>query len=136
MTKWSVLCLFLVLGSLSQSIRAQQSHFSMNGPKFYEMLAERDAQYERTLGTMTPKDEIDYWKDQEVYEKRLREQHPEAFAWYMTKKKAMYQEHYVACEVFCVNSATYWSKVKEYLQVPTEIKLFELGPSLGLVSSK
>ena len=136
MKKWNVWFVLLVLGSLSQSLQAQQSHFSMNGPKFYEMLAERDAVYERTLGNMSAKDETDYWKDQEAYEKLLSEQHPQAFAWYIAKKKAMYQEHYIACEVFCVNSPTYWSKVKHYLEVPTEIKLFELSPSLSLVSSK
>lgn len=136
MKRWSLLCFVLLLGVLPQSMSAQRSHLSMKGPKFYEMLAERDAIYERTLGVLQTKDETDYWKDQEVYEKSLAAQHPQAFTWYITKKKAVYQEHYLACEVFCVNSPTYWAKVKHYLEVPTEIKLFELGNSLSLVGSK
>ncbi|MEM7484255.1 MAG: hypothetical protein AAF348_03515 [Bacteroidota bacterium] len=98
-------------------IFAQDQNHTVNGFRFYEKLAQRDADYEQSLLLLSNQDESDYWADQRVYERNLGKMNFTSYLVYMKGKKDAYKEHLKSCTHDKPHSELYFQKAKEYLSL-------------------
>ena len=117
-----LLLLVLILGFAGQS----QAQGTANSKllRFYENLAERDAAYEQGF-QLDQQDELDYWNDQENFERELGKSNFSFYLVYMKSKKEAHREYLKECEGSCVHSEVYWSKMRNYLSVPDASEFFK-----------
>ncbi|SHG72898.1 hypothetical protein [Flagellimonas flava] len=117
-----VLLVFLISGLSLTAWSQERAH--VQGLRFYENLAERDAHYEQGLHNLSAQDELDYWLDQRNYELQLGKANFSAYLVYMRVKKQAYQEHIQACDGSCIHSPLYLEKAREYLSLSDNDDLF------------
>ncbi len=134
--KKGVFFLVLVLLTFSLPTLAQETPASTLRLRFYEQLAERDAQYEENMAFLSTQDEQDYWNDQEDYERMLGKSNFTLYLVYMKSKKQAYLKYLQNCDGSCERSAMYWSKAREYLSIPDSTDIFEVYPSKLAQSSR
>ncbi len=111
-------------------VSAQGDLRMQQGLRFYEKLAQRDADYEQSLQLLSNQDEVDYWMDQRNYERHLGKANFTSYLVYMKGKKDAYNEHLQTCDHKTPHSDLYLEKAKEYLS------LSDLEFSLGQNSRK
>lgn len=100
---------------LGQWIMAQEEETMVHSLRFYEKLAQRDADYESSFQMMREQDEQDYWIDQRNYERHLGKANFAAYLVYMRGKKEAYYQHLQHCGSTCVHSPEYYKRAQEYL---------------------
>ncbi|MEO0901725.1 MAG: hypothetical protein AAFY00_06750 [Bacteroidota bacterium] len=122
MKRSCLLLLVLILGFAGQS----QAQGTANSKllRFYENLAERDAAYEQGF-QLDQQDELDYWNDQENFERELGKSNFSFYLVYMKSKKEAHRIYLKECEGSCVHSDVYWSKMRNYLSVPDASEFFK-----------
>ncbi|MFD2100550.1 hypothetical protein [Flagellimonas iocasae] len=81
---------------------------------FFGELAQRDAVHEQSLISYNKEDELDFWRDQERYEKDLQEHHHVAYNAYMEGKKEAYLDHAKLCGDKCTHSDSYFERAYFY----------------------
>ncbi|MEM9362431.1 MAG: hypothetical protein AAGA43_07350 [Bacteroidota bacterium] len=118
-----MLLLVLLLGFARQS-QAQGIAANSKLLRFYENLAERDAAYEQGF-KLDQQDELDYWNDQENFERELGKSNFSFYLVYMKSKKEAHREYLKACKGSCAHSDIYWSKMRNYLSVPDASEFFK-----------
>ncbi|AWX44863.1 hypothetical protein HME9304_01868 [Flagellimonas maritima] len=124
--------LLVLICSYSLGIVAQQSANSVIGLRFYERLAQRDADYEQSLFLLSNQDESDYWADQENYERHLGKIDFTSYLVYMKSKKDAYAEHLGNCEHKMSHSELYFQKAKAYVSLLDSD--YELGKNASKVA--
>ena len=107
--------ILIFTGCLCQGTRAQEMESVVHGLQFFEMLAQRDAQYESSFQMSHAQDEHDYWSDQRNYERHLGKADFTAYLVYMRGKKQAYHLHLQNCDSTCSHSPTYYQRAREYL---------------------
>nr|WP_299382696.1 hypothetical protein [Allomuricauda sp.] len=85
--------------------------------RFYEQLAQRDADYEIELYKLGGQDELDYWADQADFERQLGKANFPGYLAYMKGKKEAYELHLEACSTQCANSELFFQKARDYLSL-------------------
>lgn len=105
------------------------------GLRFYEKLAERDADYEQSLQLLGNQDESDYWIDQRNYERHLGKANFTSYLVYMKSKKDAYHEHMQTCEHKYKHSDLYLEKAREYLSVSNSNDILSLKAQKVVQSS-
>ncbi len=105
-----------------------QSHGQVAGVdskllRFYESLAERDASHEQSL-RLDYQDEMDYWNDQENYERQLGKSNFSFYLVYMKSKKKAYRSYLRECAGSCEHSDVFWLKMRNYLAIPDSTDIF------------
>nr|WP_298995293.1 hypothetical protein [uncultured Allomuricauda sp.] len=118
-----LLLLVLLLGFAKQS-QAQGTTTNSKLLRFYEDLAERDAAYEQGL-QLDHQDELDYWNDQESFERELGKSNFSFYLVYMKSKKEAHRKYLKECKGSCVHSDVYWKKMRNYLSTPDALDLFK-----------
>lgn len=87
---------------------------------FYEERAKKDARYEQTLKLQDTEDEVDFWNDQERYERSLQKIDNEGYKTYLRSKKVAYSQHRLNCDKKCNHGDYYELKATFYsLHEPT-----------------
>ena len=107
--------ILIFTGCLGQGILAQEMETVVHGLRFFEMLAQRDADYESSFQMAHAQDEHDYWVDQRNYERHLGKADFTAYLVYMRGKKQAYHRHLQDCDTTCSHSLTYYQRAQEYL---------------------
>lgn len=115
--------MILIISGLSVEAWSQGGAH-VQGLRFYERLAERDAMYEQGLQNLSNQDELDYWADQRNYERHLGTSNFAAYLVYMKGKKQAYQAHFKSCNTDCVHSQVYLEKARAYLSLSESDYLF------------
>ncbi|MCL6267003.1 hypothetical protein [Flagellimonas myxillae] len=104
----------------------------VQGLRFYEQLAQRDASYEWGLHKLEALDEQDYWTDQRNYERHLGKANFPAYLAYMKGKKEAYQQHLEQCDGTCVHSRLFLERAKEYLSL-SDAEFMSWSPANNVV---
>nr|WP_298792167.1 hypothetical protein [uncultured Allomuricauda sp.] len=110
-------------------VSAQSNPHTKHGLRFYETMAQRDADYEHTFQMMNHQDEQDYWSDQQNFERHLGTADFTSYLIYMKGKKDAYFTHLQNCDDHCLHSELYFKKAGEYLSSSDFDKL--LSPKTG-----
>lgn len=131
-----LLLVVLFLGFAKQS-QAQDAALDSKLLRFYESLAERDALYEQNL-RLDHQDELDYWTDQENFERELGKSNFSFYLVYMKSKKEAHRSYLQQCDGSCQHSDVYWTKMRNYLSTPdiSEVFNFETGEVVQSVVKK
>lgn len=124
-----ILLVFFMSG-MSGVAWAQEAH--VQGLRFYERLAQRDALYEQELNHVDHQDELDYWTDQRNYERHLGKVNFSGYLAYMKVKKEAYKAHLEQCIHTNSHSQLYFQKAREYLSLSDSENLF--GKEVGKVA--
>ncbi len=101
-----------------------QGDTRVQGLRFYENLAQRDALYEQELMVISDQDEVDYWTDQRTYERHLGKVNFPAYLAYMKAKKEAYRGHLEQCAHLNSHSQLYFENAREYLSLSESEYLF------------
>ncbi|WP_420321234.1 hypothetical protein [Flagellimonas sp.] len=101
---------FCCVGAFSQN-KVPVKH----GLHFYEAMAQRDAAYEHSFQMVNTQDELDYWLDQQNFERHLGTADFTSYLIYMKGKKEAYFDHLQNCVATCAHSELYFKKAGEYL---------------------
>ncbi|MEM9077611.1 MAG: hypothetical protein AAGC43_11245 [Bacteroidota bacterium] len=117
-----MLIIVLLLGFAKQS-QGQEPIANSKLLRFYENLAERDAAYEQGL-ELNGQDELDYWTDQENFERELGKSNFSFYLVYMKSKKEAHRKYLQECQGSCPHSDVYWSKMRNYLSAPDASDIF------------
>ncbi|WP_097044658.1 hypothetical protein [Flagellimonas pacifica] len=113
---------------------AQDKAHTKHGLRFYEQLAQRDADYEKSLQLLTHQDESDYWIDQGNFERQLGKSDFASYLAYMKGKKDAYNGHLKTCDHKVPHSELYLQKAKEYLSL-TDLEFTMMKDSQKVVRS-
>ncbi len=122
----------LVLGFVLQS-HGQATVTDSKLLRFYENLAQKDAANEQSL-KLDYQDELDYWNDQESFERELGKSNFSFYLVYMKSKKEAHRKYLKECKGLCEHTEVYWNKMRNYLSVPDASEFFKQN-SEGLVQS-
>ena len=121
--KRSYLFLGILLVGLSLQVQGQTALTDTKLLRFYEDLALRDAIYEQGL-QLDHQDELDYWNDQENFERELGKSNFSFYLVYMKSKKEAHRKYLQECKGSCDHSDVYWNKMRNYLSVPDASEFF------------
>ena len=94
--KWSHLLLLGLLLGFAQQNQAQRTMSDSKLLRFYEDMAERDALSEQAL-KLDQQDELDYWHDQENFERELGKSNFTFYLVYMKSKKEAHRKYLQEC---------------------------------------
>ncbi len=110
---YGILLLGMLLCGLF-SLQAQEAE--MNSLEFFELRAHQDAAYEHHLQWNHREDEVDYWKDQQRFEEKLRKKYFLAYRTYREHKKKAYLIHEQECDKSCAHGDYYLMYASYYTQ--------------------
>ncbi|MEM6865847.1 MAG: hypothetical protein AAF575_11705 [Bacteroidota bacterium] len=133
--KRSYFLLMLVLIGFIKESRGQSAGGDSQLLRFYKNLAVRDATHEQTMN-LGHQDELDYWIDQENYERQLGKLNFSFYLVYMKSKKEAHRNYLQQCKSNCEHTAIYWSKMRNYLSVPDSVDVFQKYAGKWAQSSK
>lgn len=82
---------------------------------YYQQRAIEDAKYEQQFSAETKAEEEAFWKEQDDYEKNLKQNDKKAYRAYMKEKKDAYAKHYEHCNHhYCHHSDYYYHHASFY----------------------
>lgn len=102
------------LSSFAQSIPGQN-----NNMIFFVERGKKDALIEQTLQLPQLEDEVDYWKDQRIFEKALKKMSYQGYQAYLNAKLVVYNDHAQRCDAQCVHGQYYYLQASFYTEVGT-----------------
>lgn len=102
--------LLLLLGGQAV-LRAQQTPSD-----FYARMGKSDGLYEQSLNFDQESDELDYWRDQRFFERKLYQENPVAYRGYLQAKREVYLAHRPLCGSSCQHGDYYWLQSAYYAQ--------------------
>lgn len=97
--------------------------------RFYELLAQKDAQYELSHIFTSDDDERDFWRDQKSFENALALKDKIAYKYYLKHKAKFYLNHKSECIPNCFHSELFIKNVTFYMKLYKE-KTYEEGVAL------
>jgi hypothetical protein len=105
----------LTLMTLPFGLWAQEERI-MDTEVFYEILAQKDAQYELSYNFTSDDDERDFWKDQKSFENALALKDNTAYQFYIKHKSKFYQNHKSDCIPNCLHSELFIKHASFYMK--------------------
>jgi hypothetical protein len=112
--KLSVNILLILLTCLPWGLRPQQGTDEKTMTSFYSTMAIADAQIEQSLTFALEEDEMDYWTDQQNFEKSLKQENYTAYKTYIFFKRRSYLEHKQSCDIAAEHGKGYNKQASFY----------------------
>jgi len=97
--KHKIALILILISCLPWGVRPQEDKGGESLTRFYRTMAIADALVEHSLNFTMEEDEMDYWKDQRNFERRLKQENYTAYKTYIFYKRRSYQEHEQSCDI-------------------------------------
>jgi len=109
--------MFLALLCCPLSTFAQGFPSQDNNQIYFVERGRKDAIIEQTLQLPQLEDEVDYWKDQRIFEKALKKKSYQGYQAYVNAKLAVYNDHAQRCDALCTHGQYYYHQATFYAEV-------------------
>lgn len=121
---------------LAQENSIESEESNMEKVSYYKQRAKEDAKYEQQFKPNSKKEEREFWKEKEAYEKDLKKKDDEAYEAYMQGKRDAYREHYNHCDHHCHHGTFYYRHASYYYHGYYDHHYYNHSPRRSTVSTR